>query len=235
MEGCIMATATENIAATRTEPEVGEHRFVIYNLGWDRYEALLELFGDDGPRMNYSGGNVELMSPLIPHERFGNLLGFMIESLIVELDIPANALGSTTYKRRLVDRGLEADECYYIANAGKLGDRRRPDLDVDPPPDLAVEIEITHSLVDKLGIYAGIGVPEIWRFDGETLSVLLLQPDGTYTRSETSRSLPFLPMGDFARFLDEYDQADETGWRRSFLAWVRQVLLPLYQNQARPE
>ena len=225
-----MATASET--PTRTKPEVGEHRFVIYNVGWDGYEALLELFGDDGPRMNYSQGNVELMSPLIPHEFFKKLFGFMIESMIVELDIPANALGSTTYKRRLADRGLEADECYYIANAGKLGDRRRPDLDVDPPPDLALEIEITNSLVDKLGIYAGIGVPEIWRFDGETLSVLLLQPDGTYARSETSRSFPFLPMGDFGRFLDDYDQADETGWKRSYLVWVREVLLPLFRGDA---
>jgi Uma2 family endonuclease len=232
-----MATATKTSpgGATRTKPEVGELRFMIYNVGWDGYETLLELFGDAGPRMNYSRGSVELMSPLIAHERPKKLFGFMIETMIVELDIPANALGSTTYKRRLVDKGLEPDECYYIANAGKLGDRDRPDLDIDPPPDLAIEIEITSSLLDKLEIYAGIGVPELWRFDGEELAVLLLQPDGSYSPSETSASFPFLPMDAFVGFLKQYDQADETGWRRRFLAWVREILLPIYQNQAAPE
>ena len=226
-----MATATETTPATRAKPEVGEHRFIIYNVGWEGYEALLELFGDDGPRMNYSKGNVELMSPLIPHEQYSNLIGYMIECLTEELDIPRNALGSTTFKRRMADRGLEPDECYYIANAGRIRKHQRsPDLDVDPPPDLAIEIEITNSLLDKLGIYAGIGVPEIWRFDGEALIVLLLQPDGTYAESQTSASFPFLPMGEIVRFLHEYDPADETRWGRSFRAWVREVLLPIYRN-----
>jgi Uma2 family endonuclease len=232
-----MATATETLsnATTRTVPEVGELRFMIYNVGWEGYETLLKLFGDDGPRMNYSRGSVELMSPLIPHERPKKLFAYMIETIIVELDIPANALGSTTYKRRLADKGLEPDECYYVANAGKLGDRDRPDLDIDPPPDLAIEIEITSSLLDKLGIYAGIGVPELWRFDGEDLAVLLLQPDGSYSPSETSASFPFLPMNEFVGFLEQYSQREETRWRRRFCTWVREVLLPIYQNQAAPE
>ncbi len=213
----------------RVEPKIGEQRFVIYNLGWAGYEKLLDLFGDHGPRMNYSGGSVELMSPLIRHERNGKLIGFMIETIVEELDIPANALGSTTFRRRLADRGLEADECYYLANAGKLTTVDRPDLDVDPPPDLAIEIEITNSLLDKLGIYAGIGVPELWRFDGTVLSVLLLQPDRTYAKSEVSRSFPFLPMAELVRFLGEYDHSDETGWRRRFRTWTRDVLLPIHR------
>ena len=230
-----MATVTEPSAPIRTKPEIGELRFVIHNLGWERYEALLEIFGDDGPRMNYSQGDVELMSPLIPHERSSSLIGYMIEALTDELDIPRNALGSTTFKRRMADRGLEPDRCYYIAHAGRIGRKRSVDLDVDPPPDLALEIEITNSLLDKLGIYAGIGVPEIWRYDGEILTVLLLQPDGTYIESETSAAFPFLPKGEFVRLLHEHDLAHETRWGRSFRAWVREVLLPIYRNPADPE
>lgn len=232
-----MATATDPTRmapASRPEPVVGEHRFVIHNVSWEKYETLLELFGDDGPRMNYSGGELELMSPLIPHSRYGNLIGFMIEALTEELDIPRNALGSTTFKQRLAARGLEPDECYYIANAGKLVSDRRPDLDVDPPPDLAIEIEITRSLVDKLGIYAGIGVPEIWRYDGETLTVLILGRDGAYHLSESSASFPFLPMAEVARFLREYDPSQETRWGRSFRVWVREVLVPDYRNANPP-
>jgi Uma2 family endonuclease len=229
-----MATATETIS--KVEPahdssEVGELRFVIHNVSWEKYESLLEIFGDDGPRMNYSDGSLELMSPLIPHERPKRLIGYMIEGLTDELDIRRNALGSSTYKRQLAKKGLEPDECYYIANAGAIKKgQRSPNLDVDPPPDLAIEIEITNSLLDKLGIYAGIGVPELWRYDGETLRVMLLQADGTYAASETSLAFPFLPMDEFVRFLHAHDPEEETRWGRSFRAWVREVLLPRYQQ-----
>ena len=176
------------------------------------------------------------MSPLVPHGRFSNLFGFLIEAMTEELEIPRNALDPITIKRRLADRGLEPDKCYYLReNAGRLRDQRSVDLDVDPPPDLAVEIEITSGILDKLAIYAGIGVPEIWRFDGEALSVLLLQADGTFAESPDSRAFPFLPMGELARFVEEYDPADEVRWARSFRAWVRIVLLPLYQDHPRPE
>lgn len=229
-----MARASET-TTIRTKPEVGELRFVIDNVSWDRYEALLELFGDDGPRMNYCRGALELMSPSFPHERSKKLLGFMVETLTEELEIEANSLGSSTFRRQLAEKGLESDESYSIANAGKITNQRHPDLDVDPPPDLAIEIEITSSLVDKLSIYAGIGVPEIWRFDGEHLTVLLLRPDGTYATSPTSSSFPFLPMGEILTFLEEFDATEETRWRRSFRAWVREVLLPIYRNPAEPE
>ncbi len=221
---------------TRVETPVGERRFLLPNVGWEIYEKLLERYAEGGPRMYYLRGSIELMSPLIPHERPGNLFGFMVESIVEGLDIPCNALGSTTFRKRPEERGLEADECYYIANAGRIpAERRSPDLDVDPPPDLAIEIEITNSLLDKLDIYAGIGVPEVWRYDGEILSVLLLQPGGTYIESPTSKAFPFLPMREFVRFIEEYDSDQETRWRRAFRAWCRDVLLPLYQNQARPE
>jgi Uma2 family endonuclease len=228
-----MASVTEPTAkprATSNESSIGEHRFLIHNVSWESYEALLELFGDEGPKMNYCRGELELMSPLIAHERPRNLFGYMIETIVVELNIPADALGSITYKQRLAESGLEPDECYYLANAGKLVSKLRPDLDIEPPPDLAIEIEITNSLVDKLSIYAGIGVPEIWRFNGSTLTILILQPDRTYVISEGSSAFPFLPMGEVLRFIKEYNKDDETGWRRSFQLWVREVLLPGYRR-----
>jgi Uma2 family endonuclease len=229
-----MATATETISKVElahNRSEDGELRFVIHNVSWEKYESLLEIFGDDGPRMNYSDGSLELMSPLIPHEEPAELISYMIEALTDELDIRRNALGSTTFRRRLAKKGVEPDKCFYIANAGAIKKgQRSPNLDVDPPPDLAIEIEITHSLLDKLGIYAGIGVPELWRYDGETLTVMLLQTDGTYAASETSLSFPFLPMAEFVRFLHAHDPEEETRWGRSFRAWVREVLLPRFRQ-----
>jgi Uma2 family endonuclease len=182
--------------------------------------------------MNYDRGNVELMSPYIFHGRIKKLFGYMIEALTDELDMPRVAAGSTTFNSEILDRGLEPDECYYLANAHRLRDVKQVDMTIDPPPDLAIEIEITTSLLDKLGIYAALGIPEIWKHDGEQLSVLLLQPDGAYAPSESSAAFPFLPMGEVARFLREYEPTNDTRWGRAFRAWVRDEVVPRVRGEA---
>ena len=91
-----------------------------------------------------------------------------------------------------------------------------------------IEVEITSPLLNKLAIYAGLGVPEIWRHDDRTLTVLLLQPDGTYAESSTSRAFPFLPMAAFAGQLDKRDPLNDTRWARAFRVWVREVVAPLH-------
>ena len=212
------------------ESAIGERRFVLTNVGWSRYEALLELFGDDAPRMNYAHGDIELMAPMARHEGGKKLIGFMIEAIAEELDIRCKPYGSTTFKSQLADRGLEPDECYYFASIDRLRGNDRIDLAVEPPPDLCIEVEITSSLLDKLDIYAGLGIPEVWRYEGEAITILLLGPDGRYVGSEKSASLPFIPMGELQRFLMEHDLRHETTWRRRFRAWVRDVLAPIHRD-----
>jgi Uma2 family endonuclease len=222
-----MATATP----TSTKPQVGERRFLIPLVDWDGYEALLKIVGDRRSiRVTYDRGTVELMSPLPVHERYGYLLGRMVQAITEELEIPMTCTRSTTFRRRTRDRGLEADDSYYIANAHLVPNEDRIDLEVVPPPDLAIEVEITNSILNRLDVYAGLGVPEIWRFDGVRLTVLVLGPDGNYASSETSLSLPFLPMDEVVRFLGEYVPGDDTQWARRFRAWVREVLLPLHRG-----
>jgi Uma2 family endonuclease len=215
--------------ATIAEPKVGkvegERRFVIYDVGWEGYQTLLGLVGDRPIRLTYDRGNVELMSPLLVPERYRNRLGFMVETITEELDIPRIGGGATTFNREDEDRGLEPDECYYLANAERIRGRERVDLTVDPPPDLAIDVEITHGVLNRLGIYAKLGIPEVWRFDGETLSVLLLGDDGTYAPSATSAAFPFLPMDEVSRFVRE-GEPDDTRWGKAFRAWVRDVLVP---------
>ncbi len=223
-----MATATE----TRTRPEVGELRFMLYNVGWEGYQALLKIVGDHGPRITYSRGSVELMSPLLPHEGFSKRLGRIVEAIGEELEIPIRPSRSLTWNREDLDRGLEPDESFFIASVGRIGSRMKLDLEVDPPPDLAIEVEITNSILDKLEIYARLGVPELWRFDGESLTVLLLGADGPYAPSTRSAAFPFLPMDEVARFLIDPDLSDESRWGRTFRRWVRDVLLPIYRNPA---
>ncbi|HWE39589.1 MAG TPA: Uma2 family endonuclease [Isosphaeraceae bacterium] len=214
------------VAEPRSCPVEGEQRFVIPGVGWDGYQALLDLIGDRAIRLTYDRGDVELMAPLYAHGRFGNLIGYLVEALADELEMPRVGAGSTTFRAQMLDRGLEPDECDYFANAARLRDTDRIDLAIDPPPDLAIEIEITRGALDRLGISAALGVPEVWRFDGERLTVHVLGQDATYRESPTSAAFPFVPMAEVARFVREYDANNDTRWGRAFRAWVRAQIVP---------
>ncbi len=218
-----MATTSEPRTHSRS---TGEQRFVLHGIGWDAYETLLKLLSDRPIRLTYDRGNLELMSPSMPHEQYSRLMGFLIQSLCEELEIPCIVAGSTTFRREIKQRGLEPDECFYLSNAERMIGRHELDLAVDPPPDLAIEIDITHSSLDRIGIYAALGVPEVWRFDGETLSVLTLQPDGTYAASAQSPCFPFLPLSEVVRWLKLSETMDHSRWGRQFRAWVREQIVP---------
>jgi Uma2 family endonuclease len=139
----------------------------------------------------------------------------------MELDIPMKSGGSTTFRRREMRRGLEPDECYWIHNEPAVRGKRQHDFRHDPPPDLAIEVEISRSALDRPSIYASLRVPEIWRLVRGTVQVNLLQEDGQYAVSETSRAFPFLPVGQLSRFLEIDETTDETTWLRTFVQWVR--------------
>jgi Uma2 family endonuclease len=217
-----MATITE--PKTRTLEPV--QRFVLRDVGWDGYEAMLKIVGDRrSVRLTYDRGDLELMSPSSVHDCFKSRLARLIETLTLELNLPCEALGSTTWRRHPRDRGLEADECYYLANSPRVIGKKTIDLDVDPPPDLAIEIEISRSALDRMGIYAALGVPEVWRFDGETLRIEQLQADRTYAEVEASPSLPFFPPAEIVRWLALAENLGQTDWLRQFREWVRATLV----------
>ena len=141
--------------------------------------------------------------------------------MTVELGIPIRSGGSTTLRSQLKDRGLEPDECYYVASESRVRGRKRINLAVDPPPDLAIEVDISSSSLDQLAIYATLGVPEVWLYDGAMLEVYQLQPDKTYAKQTRSPAFPFLPLDEVERFLARRNETDETTWIRSFRAWVK--------------
>lgn len=217
------------VAEPRIKPSQGESRFLLHDIDWGGYQTLLTMLEGRGVRITYDRGNVELMSPLSIHEWYKKLLGYAVEAISDELEIPRVAAGSTTFHAEALARGLEPDECYYLANAARVRGMERIDLTVDPPPDLAIEVEITSGLLDKLVVYAAHGVPEVWRFDGETLTALLLQPDGTYRESPTSLALPFVPLAEVLRFQFDHDPRNDTRWGRAVRAWVRDELILRYQ------
>src|SRR5436190_2473960 len=132
------------------------------------------------------------MSPTLEHDDDGRFLGDLVFVLTEELGLPLKRGGSTTLRRRLRRRGVEADACFWIANAHRMAGRRRLDLRTDPPPDLAVEVDVTHSSMNRLGIYAALGVPEVWRLDGDSLTFHVLGADGAYAAAGASKSFPLV-------------------------------------------
>ena len=205
-----------------TIPSLPDSRVVIRNLSWRTYETLLLERGDEGPRMAYDRGTLEIMSPSSRHETLKKILARLVEAFSEELGIDLRGTGSTTFKVQLKERGLEPDESYYIRNEARVRGKEI-DLAVDPPPDLAIEIDLRRSSLEKLEIYAALGIPEVWSHDGKRVVVHLLQPTGEYTGGETGTAFPQLPIAELTRFLDRVGIESETQIIRSFRSWVRET------------
>jgi Uma2 family endonuclease len=201
-----------------------EQRFVLRGVDWQTYQDMLAALGDRPVRLTYDRGNLEFMTLSHGHERYSSLLGRMVETLTEELDLPLQSGGSSTFGREDLDRGLEPDRCYYLENAPQVRDKDEIDLTVDPPPDLAIEIDISRSSLNRLGIYAALRVLEVWRFDGTNLWVYLLQADGQYLESDRSRHFPFLPLAEVVAFVQRRTQMSETSLIRSFRECVREQI-----------
>jgi Uma2 family endonuclease len=194
-------------------------RIVLEHADWGQYERLLREFSETHIRLTYSDGRLELMSPLPEHERWKKRIGRLIEMLTLQRDMPLASFGSTTFRRKKLRKGLEPDESYYLRNVPSMQTKKRIDLRRDPPPDLVVEIDITHGSIEREPIYAALGVPEIWRFDGITLTGLKLH-EGQYQPIQFSLAFPFLAMKDVDRFLKRIDRLGETPALRQFQRWI---------------
>src|SRR5579863_6063502 len=174
----------------------GEDRIVLSGISWELYEQLRENEDNWNVRMAYDQGTLELMSPSPDHEAIKELICEMIKVFTAEMGIPRRSLGSTTWRRAELAKGVEPDGCFYILNHERVRHRRHVDLTVDPPPDLAIETEISRSVVGRLRIYAALGVPEIWRWRKKGLAAYSLGADGKYTEREFSLNLPLLRVKD---------------------------------------
>jgi Uma2 family endonuclease len=197
--------------------------FVLYDISWETYELLLRDLGDSpSPRVTYDRGRLEFMSPTDEHEWCKQLIGTLVVLWAIERRIPQRALGSMTIRQRRMLRGLEPDQCYYVQNELAVRGKRKLDLSIDPPPDLAIEIDISRSSLEKLEIYAALGVPEVWLFDGDRLEVRELTDNGTYLVREVSLNLPGFPIAAVPQWIDRAFDTDETTWAISFQEWMQQ-------------
>ncbi len=198
-----------------------EQRVLLHGSRWSTDAALVSDIAGRGVRLTYDRGSLEIMSPSVEHEWVKRLIGRMVETLTLELAIPVRSGGSTPLKEELAERGLEPDECYYVDNELVVRGREDLTLESDPPPDLAVEVEISRSALDRMGIYATLGVSEVWRCDGTHLRIERLRSDGAYEPCTHSVCFPDLAATEVDRFLANRHGTDETTWARSFRDWVR--------------
>jgi Uma2 family endonuclease len=203
------------------EPGMPVH---LGNMDWDGYIAITEIIGERHLRTYYADGDMEILMPSTEHESWIAILGLLIDVLSEELRLPRRCAGMTTFRRQDLEKGLEPDRCYYLTNEAKIRGVKRVDLRIHPPPDLALEVEITRSVDKRMRIYAGLGVPEVWRFDGKKLTVNQLVANGEYIVIERSGYFPMTPMSEFVRFMQMSPQLDDTTLAIAFREWAKQQI-----------
>jgi Uma2 family endonuclease len=210
--------------AVASQPDQPATRFasvVLRGVSWQTYQALVqELENQPNQRLTYNNGQLEIFMPLPLHESYERWTGRFVEIITEELGIEIRSMGSCTWSRQDLAKGVEADECYYIQNEAGIRGKMVIDLTIDPPPDLAIEIDITSPSLPRLPLYGAIGVPEVWRFDGETVQLLSLVK-GEYQSIPTSIALPMVTPATLETWLTQAKTMGETSWARAIRHWIQ--------------
>jgi Uma2 family endonuclease len=195
-------------------------RIILSGIQWCTYEQLLQDRGDAHTiYLTYDRGTLELMAPSFSHEHANRVLAMIVETVALARSVDLYPAGSTTFTRADLARGFEPDSCYYIAHAAAVRGKLTLDLATDPPPDLVIEIDITNTSLDKLPLYAALGVSEVWRYTSDELTIACLR-DLTYIPADTSAIFSSLTAQQLLGWLHQYDQLPYPAWA----ALVRQAL-----------
>jgi Uma2 family endonuclease len=210
------------ISPPQEDQEEREERFLLRHVSWETYESLLADYADSSsPRFTYCEGMLEIMSPSSEHEELIEVMATIADIIAEEQQIEFKCLGSTTFRRRDLKRGTEPDACFYIQSVERIRGKKEIDLTVDPPPDLAIEIEITNPAVPKLPVYARLRVPEIWLHDGRAPKILRLSGD-QYEECDRSGVLPSLTQSVLSEFCEQCKTLTTLAWRRMVRIWARE-------------
>lgn len=198
------------------------HRVMFHNVNWQEFEAILEELGDHrAARLAYSQGTLEIRMPLPKHEKAKVIIGDLVKILLEELEIDYESFGSTTFKREDMAAGVEPDDSFYIQNHARMIGKERINLIIDPPPDLAIEVDVTSKT--QLDAYEALGVPELWRYEDGKLQINILN-DGKYIESEISPTFPNLPILEaIPQFIEQSRTVGTRLTLRAFRQWVRDL------------
>jgi Uma2 family endonuclease len=195
-------------------------RIYLPDINWEEFEQILMELGDKRvTRIAYCAGELEIRMPLPEHGRIKVLISNLLVVLLEELDLSWESLGSATFKNSRMKSGIEPDDCFYIKNCQAIIGKNRLDLAIDPPPDLAIEIDLTSAT--QLGAYKILGIPEIWQYRQGKLAIFVLV-NGNYVESVTSSLFPALPIIEgFTRILERSSEILMSEARKEFRQWVK--------------
>ena len=195
-------------------------RLLLHDISWTEFETILTELGDQrSTRIAYSNGLLEIMAPSPEHEADKEIIGDLLKALLEELDTEFLTLGSTTFKNADMLKGIEPDQCFYIQNEAAVRGKTRLDLTIDPPPDLALEIDITSRTHPET--YAALGVPELWRRIGQTLRIYRLQA-GKYVEVTDSPTFQGWNLQtEIPKYVQQSRSVGRNKTMRAFRAWVR--------------
>ncbi|MEH2247801.1 Uma2 family endonuclease [Nostoc sp.] len=196
-------------------------RVVLYNISWQQFENLLVDLGESrAARVAYDDGALEIMTPLPEHEYYKEIIGDIIKDTAEVLELDYECYGSITWKRELKKAGIESDNCFYFQNEALIRGKLKFDLNQDPPPDLALEIDVTSKSLDRFPIYTRLGVPEIWSYDSGEIKIYQLQGE-EYLKRETSLVFPNLNIQEIPSLIERYRMAGRRVFRQKIREWVR--------------
>ncbi|MBO9999211.1 MAG: Uma2 family endonuclease [Cyanobacteria bacterium SID2] len=199
------------------------HQLLLEDIDWKQFKNILSELGEHrAARLSYSNGLLEIMVPLPEHEKAKEIIGDIIKILLNAQGLNYESLGSTTLKNERTTRAVEPDACFYIQNQAAVIGKNRLDLRTDPPPDLAVEIDITSRT--QFDNYQVLGVPELWRYSREGLQISLLQ-DGQYIESNSSFIFPDIPIIELVnRYIQQSQVSGSSQAIQDFRNWVQENL-----------
>ena len=198
---------------------------LLRDINWSDFEAILEDLGESrSSRIAYDCGTLSIMTPLPEHEVNKVLIGDLLKVLLEELDIEFWSLGSTTFKNKIMLQVIEPDDCFYIKNEALIRGKDRIDLTIDPPPDLAIEVEVTSR--SNTNIYEKLGVTELWQFEKGKLNIDILQ-DGAYVNSDVSSIFSDIPL---INIIPEYLAKAKANGRNKTMKEFRKLVIALLDN-----
>ncbi|WP_421656496.1 Uma2 family endonuclease [Leptothermofonsia sp. ETS-13] len=217
-------TATLHLPSSRQTQHV-----VLEGVTWQTYQALLKDLGNHrSSRLAYDQGILEIIMPSNLHEFINRLLALMVTALTDELSLKIRNCGSTTLDREDLNRGVEPDSCFYIQHVAEVLGKSRPGrpesrlhLSDDPPPDLAIEVDITSSSHRRFGIYLQLGIPEVWHYTEQSGITIFQLQAGEYVKCEFSPTFPMISGETLGQFLQLAETEDDNAVIRALRQWVR--------------
>jgi Uma2 family endonuclease len=209
-----------SISLNRISISAGQ-RIYLHDVSWEEFEQILVELGEKRvTRIAYYAGELELRMPLPEHERIKVLISNLLVVLLEELDLAWESLSSSTFKNSRMKTGIEPDDCFYLTNCQAIIGKKRLDLDIDPAPDLAIEVDLTSPT--QLSAYESLAVPEIWRYQQGKLVIFILT-EGHYLESTVSSLFPSLPVqAGISSILERSNEMLTSEARKEFRQWVRQ-------------